>query len=227
MPTLIGRQAFEGRFAFRVPEVGQTVTTWYKLIGNPDVSAPALVVLHGGPGAGHDYLSCLTDLYDTHNMPIVFYDQIGGGRSTHFRDKMGDEGFWTIDLFLRELECLVEHLQLSKNGFYVLGHSWGGILAASYAARQPQGLKKLVIASGPSAMSLYVQGCQELLARLPEEIRVTIESCEEKGDYESDEYQSAFAVWASRHVCRLEPWPQPLQDTFAHLKADSTTYLTM
>jgi proline-specific peptidase len=221
------RPTTEGRVPYNVPNAGKPVSTWYKIVGDLSAGKPALVLLHGGPGAGHDYLSSLTDIYDKYKIPLVFYDQIGGARSTHFRERMGDEEFWTVDLFIQELDNLVDHLGLRKNGFFVLGQSWGGVLAGSYAARQPPGLKMVVIASGPSDMSLYVEGTRALLAKLPDEARKTIEDCERRGDYHSPEYEAASAVWAQYHVCTLDPWPQPLQDTFSNLMDDPTTYLSM
>ncbi|KAF2676385.1 proline-specific pep [Lentithecium fluviatile CBS 122367] len=140
---------------------------------------------------------------------------------------MGDEEFWSVGLFIQELENLVVHLGLRQHGFFLLGQSWGGVLAGAYAAGRPAGLRKVVIASGPSDMSLYIEGTRELLNQLPEDVRKTIEECERKGDYDSPEYEEASAVFAARHVCRMDPWPQPLQDTFANLKDDPTAYLTM
>jgi L-proline amide hydrolase len=224
---MISRPTTEGRIAFNAPNAGKPAETWYKIVGDLSTATPALILLHGGPGAGHNYLVSHLDLYDRHQIPIVFYDQIGAGKSTHFRERMGDEDFWTVSLFHRELDNLIDHLGLRKNGFYVLGQSWGGVLAGSYASLRPVGLKKAIIASGPSDISLYVEGTNKLLAQLPKEVRKTIEDCEKRGDYDSPEYEKASAVFAARHVCRLDPWPQPLQDTFANLKDDPTTYMTM
>ncbi|KAF1994442.1 hypothetical protein P154DRAFT_585793 [Amniculicola lignicola CBS 123094] len=69
---------------------------------------------------------------------------------------MGDEGFCTFDLFIWELENLVDHLKLRSRGFYILGQSWGGVLAGASASRQLVGLKKVMIASGPADIPLYV-----------------------------------------------------------------------
>lgn len=77
------------------------------------------------------------------------YDQLGCGRSTHLREKMGDESFWTIDLFLSELDNLLAHLKIEE--YDLLGQSWGGILANEHAAHQPKGLKKLILANTPAS----------------------------------------------------------------------------
>src|SRR5437867_12146261 len=86
--------------------------TWYRVTGDVrpgDAAAPApLVVLHGGPGASHDYLLSLADLAD--GRAVIHYDQLGNGRSTHFPERGAD--FWTVELFVRELHNLVDALGL-------------------------------------------------------------------------------------------------------------------
>jgi len=101
------------------------------------------------------------------------------------------------------------------------------MLAGAYATTQPAGLNKVVIASGPSDMQLYVKGTQELMSQMPENMRKTLEECDKKGDFSSPEYEEATAVWAKRHVCTLDPFPQPLQDALKNLKDDPTAYMTM
>lgn len=151
----------EDEFSWDVPNAGKPCKTWYKILGDLEsTEGPVLIALHGGPGAGHKYLVPLADLYKPYGIPTVLYDQIGCGRSTHLRDKMSDVEFWSFDLFIKELDTLIDHLNLRDRGFFLLGQSWGGVLAASYAMHQPQGktpagLRKLVIASGPSSIPLY------------------------------------------------------------------------
>ncbi|KAI0024483.1 Alpha/Beta hydrolase protein [Xylariomycetidae sp. FL0641] len=225
---MTGHPVSEGEIAFDAPGAGKPCKTWYKVIGSLESSSsPPIVALHGGPGAGHEYMITLEDLYEKHGNPVMLYDQIGCGRSTHFREKMGDGSFWTFDLFIQELDNLVDHFKLREKGFHIVGQSWGGMLGAAYAALRPAGLKKLVIAGGPASMPLYQEGCKYLLSQLPPDVRKTIEDCERKGDYESPEYQQASAVMYARHFCRLDPMPEEVQAGFGHLKEDPTAYLTM
>lgn len=155
----------EGEVDFEVPNAGKPCKTWYKILGSlEETTAPVLIGLHGGPGSGHEYLVPLADLYRPHGIPTLLYDQIGCGRSTHLREKMGDAEFWSFDLFIKELDNLIDHLNIRKRGFFLLGQSWGGVLAASYAMSggeggSPPGLKKLVIASGPASIPLYGRSC--------------------------------------------------------------------
>ncbi|KAK4031497.1 hypothetical protein C8A01DRAFT_21285 [Parachaetomium inaequale] len=218
----------EGTIPFDAPNAGKAAETWYKIVGSLDSPSPPLIALHGGPGAGHGYLASLTDLNKKYNIPIIFYDQVGCGKSTHFREKMGDTSFWTFELFYAELDNLVDSLQLREKGFYLLGQSWGGVLAGAYASgTSAVGLKKLVIASGPASIPLYVKGCQQLLSQLPEDVRKVIEDCDRRGDHESPEFEKAAAVFYGRHVCRLDPYPHDVASAFVNLKDDPTSYLTI
>ncbi|KAI1358217.1 proline-specific peptidase [Xylaria arbuscula] len=206
---------------------GPACRTWYTVYGNVDAQpGPVLIGLHGGPGAGHEYLSPLYDL-NHYGIPIVLYDQLGCGRSTRFKDRAGDASFWTIDLFIQELDCLIEHLDLRSRGYCLFGQSWGGVLAGSFAARRPQGLKKLILASAPASFPLYAEGCRQLLAQLPDDIRKTIEDCERQGDFGSPQFEKAASVFYSRFFCRLDPMPDDVQAGFAHLQEDPTCYMTM
>ncbi|KAI0436500.1 Alpha/Beta hydrolase protein [Xylaria telfairii] len=218
----------QGEVAFDAPGAGKPCKTWYKIYGDPGSHpGPALVALHGGPGAGHEYLSPLIDIYEKYDIPVVFYDQVGCGRSTHLREKMGDTTFWTFDLFIKELDNLVDHLNLRTKGFYILGQSWGGMLGGSYAALAPRGLKKLILLGSPASIPLLVKGSRELLAALPEPARTTLEECDKRGDHESEEFENAAKEFYARHVCRLDPYPDDVLAAFNNLKDDPSVYFTM
>ncbi|KAI1081623.1 proline-specific peptidase [Whalleya microplaca] len=218
----------EGEVAFDAPNAGKSCTTWYKIVGDLDKSSsPPLVALHGGPGAGHEYLASFTDLLEQYGIPIVFYDQIGCGRSTHLREKKRDESFWTVDLFVAELDNLIDHLKLRDRGFYLSGQSWGGMLAGAYASRRPHGLRKLVIAGAPASFPLFMEHGRRLRAALPVDIRDALEAGDRDGNYESAEYKKASAIFYSRHVCSINPLPAPVKCAFENLKDDSTAYNTM
>ncbi|KAF0320349.1 peptidase tricorn interacting factor 1 [Colletotrichum asianum] len=142
--------------------------TWYKIIGDRNSEHPPLIVLHGGPGYTHHYLKPTFQLFARQtSTPVVFYDQIGNGNSTHIRDRRLDEAFWNVDLFVAELQNLVAKLGL-QGGFSLYGHSWGAMLALKYVAmRQPQGLQKIVLGSGPASMALSKNAARGWISALP------------------------------------------------------------
>jgi L-proline amide hydrolase len=196
--------------------------TWYRTTGDLSGKTP-LVVLHGGPGCVHDYLLPIAEVAET-GRAVIHYDQVGNGRSTHLRDKPPE--FWTVQLFLDELQSLVDTLGIA-DGYLVLGQSWGGMLAAEHAVSQPAGLRGLVIADSPADMTLWSAAAGELRAKLPPGVDETLRRHEEAGSTDSEEYQDAMRVFYDRHVCRVVPWPDELARSFAAIDADPTVYHTM
>jgi len=218
----------EGEIPFDVPQANKACHTWYKVIGDltGDASKIPLITLHGGPGACHELLAPLADLNEQYNIPVVFYDQLGNGRSTHLREKVGDESFWVEDLFIKELDNLIDYLGLRK-GFDLYGQSWGGLLASRYATLHPKGLRKLIIADAPASVELLLKGEEALRAALPKDVRETIERCEREGRTDSKEYDDALEVYRKRHICRIEPLPEELNIARRHLQEDPTVPKTM
>lgn len=221
------RIAQEGLIPFNVPAANKPCHTWYRIIGDLSSSSTPLVTLHGGPGACHEYLLPLRDLNVEHSIPIIFYDQIGNGNSTRLREKDGDEGFWTEELFRAELDNLVDYLGLRNRGFDILGQSWGGMLASKYAALQPKGLRKLVLADTCASVKLLLEGTNVLRAQLPNDVKEVLDRCEKEENVDSDEYEQACVVFYKRHLCRLDPWPKEVEAALGHLKEDPTVYRTM
>ena len=214
----------EGKALFRVD--GDVAETWYRIDGDlrpDDPEAPApLVALHGGPGASHDYMLPLTDLAD--GRAVVFYDQMGNGRSTHYPERGAD--FWTVDLFVRELHNLVDALGIVGR-HHVLGSSWGGFLAQEYALTRPRGLQAMVLADTAASFPDFLAECNRLRGELPPEVEATLRRHEEAGTTDDPEYEEACMVFYRRHVCRLEDWPQELVDSFGWIDKDPTVYHTM
>jgi L-proline amide hydrolase len=201
--------------------------TWYRVdgkleSGGADGPAP-LVVLHGGPGATHDYLLALTDLARD-GRAVVFYDQIGNGKSTHLPDRGGD--FWTVELFVRELANLIDHLGIAEH-YHVLGSSWGGFLAQEHAITQPAGLRSLVLSNTAACFTDFVSEANRLRQELPREVEATLRRHEAAGTTDDPEYEEACMVFYRRHLCRREEWPDELMRSFTAIAEDPTVYHTM
>lgn len=198
----------------------ETFSTWYRVVGNFNSGARPLVILHGGPGIPNPYMYPLEELYSSHNIPVIFYDQIGVGNSSHLRDK--PSSFWTVDLFMDELDNLIHHLGISKT-FSLLGHSWGGMLGSNYAAtRRPACLKALVLSSTPASVDLWMQCMNELLNRFTKDVGQAVKRYERDGLLESEEYETAMTMFNKKHLCKLNPWPQQLLDSLTLMGEDMT-----
>jgi L-proline amide hydrolase len=236
----------EGTVEFTTTFQGRQEThqTWYKIVSpldnsnkrdaddsshnedRDDNSRKPLVVLHGGPGCTHDYLLSLADLA-TGGRQVIFYDQIGNGRSTHLPERGAD--FWTVDLFVAELRNLLDALGLGleDGGYHLLGQSWGGFLAQEFALTRPRGLRAVVLANTSSSWQGFLDECDKLRAKLPPEVDAVLRRHEEAGTFSHPEYAKASAVFYKRHVCRIDPMPADVQATFDWLDRDPTVYHTM
>jgi L-proline amide hydrolase len=199
--------------------------TWVQVTTpeSPVAGALPLVVLHGGPGMAHDYVRNIAALADETGRTVVHYDQVGCGRSSHRPDAPAE--FWTPALFVEEFRNVIAALGLPR--YHLLGQSWGGMLGSEIAVTQPDGLVSLSICNSPASMTLWVEGANELRARLPEAVRSALDRHEADGTIQDPEYLDATREFYERHVCRVVPMPQDFVDTEAQLADDPTVYFTM
>lgn len=197
--------------------------TWYRVTGDLTTAKGALVLLHGGPGSTHDYLLNMADLTDS-GWAVVHYDQLGNGGSTHLPDRGAD--FWTVQLFLDELDSLLRQLGIADS-YVLFGHSWGGMLAARHAGEQPPGLRGLVIANSPASYPLWLREMEILRGQLPAGVDETLRRHEAAGTTGSAEYAEGVRIFSEKHVCRLKPWPREFTATHYEVYNDPTVYFTM
>ena len=198
--------------------------TWYRITGSLDSEKLPLVVAHGGPGCTHDYVDSFKGIAALDGRAVIHYDQLGNGHSTRLPDKGPD--FWTPALFLEELDALLKHLGI-QDRYAFLGQSWGGMLGAEHAVRQPKGLKALVVANSPANMHTWVAEANRLREELPQDVQDTLLKHEEAGTITDPEYIAASRVFYDRHVCRVTPWPDDVARTFAAMDEDNTVYRNM
>jgi L-proline amide hydrolase len=195
--------------------------TWYRVVGELDGASRVapLVIVHGGPGATHDYLEPVAALAGT-GRACILYDQVGGGRSSHHPSV--PRGFWTVELFRRELEHLIAHLGLER--YHVLGQSWGAMLGLEHALRRPPGLRSLVLANGLASVPHYVEANRALLDALPDDAGAVLIAHGRDGTTDAPEFASAIERYSRRHRLRLDATPEPLRRTQEAMEADSTVY---
>ncbi|MEM1357782.1 MAG: proline iminopeptidase-family hydrolase [Bacteroidota bacterium] len=188
---------------------------WTKRIGNnPDVK---VLLLHGGPGANHAYFECFDSYFPGAGIEYYYYDQLGSRLS----DVPTDPSLWTIDRFVDEVEQVRQALGLEKDNFYVLGHSWGGILGVEYALKHQDKMNGLIISNMMMDVPAYNTYAQEVLGpQLPPEILSKIQGYEAAEDYGNEEYLGLiYANYYPKHVLRmpLEEWPEPVNRGFDKL----------
>lgn len=182
---------------------------WTKKVGDGKIK---VLLLHGGPGFNHEYLECFEDFLPQAGIEFFYYDQLGSSYS----DQPNDTTLWNLDRFREEVEQVRQGLGL--DGFYLFGHSWGGILAMEYAFKYQGHLKGLVISNMTAGIKSYLSYVNQLKAALPPETIRTMEKYEQAHDYDAAEYQDIMLKQIySQYICRLDPWPNPLWRSFLHV----------
>lgn len=196
--------------------------TWYRVVGEDEEPGKLpLLLLHGGPGAAHDYLESLAAMAET-GRRVIFYDQLGCGRSSipESRPEM-----WTVDLYVEEIDAVRAALGLDR--MHLLGQSWGGMLAMEYALTHPAGLESLTIASSPASMIQWVEEANRLREELGPDVQEALLRHEAAGTYDSPEYKTAMQVFYDRHVCRVTPNPDYVRRSFDSIDRNPEVYHTM
>jgi proline iminopeptidase len=193
-----------------------TFNVWTKRVGkNPRMR---LLLLHGGPAATHEYFECLESFLPLEGIEFIYYDQLGSAYS----DQPKDPDLWTVDRFVEEVEQVRTALGLGQDNFYLLGHSWGGILAIEYALKYQQHLKGLIIsnmmASGPD----YDAYAENVLAKqIDPAVLDEIRSLEKAGDFGNPRYMELLVPnYYMKHICRLPDWPDPVNRAFARMNQE-------
>lgn len=196
---------------------------WTKSIGdNPRIK---ILLLNGGPGATHEYFECFENFMLPQGFELIYYDQLGCGYS----DNPKDTSMWNLGRFVEEVEQVRKSLGLNKDNFYLLGHSWGGILAMQYALKYQDNLKGLIISNMMSSCPAYGKYSQEVLApQFDPKILDTIRQIEAKGDFGNPKYMELlYPNFYEKHILRLptSQWPEPVTRSFS--KMNQSLYVTM
>jgi len=198
-------------------------TVWTKRVGNNPTKK--VLLLHGGPGATHEYFECFDSFLPQEGVEYYYYDQLGSAYS----DNPNDSSLWSIERYVEEVETVRAALGLDSNNFYLLGHSWGGILAIEYALKYQQHLKGLIISNMMASIPEYVKYANEVLGpQLPKEVLAQIRGFEAKEQYTDPAYLKLISdYYYPEHVLRMPPanWPDPVVRAFA--KMNYPLYLKM
>lgn len=192
---------------------------WYKIHSTKESqNNTPIILLHGGPGAPHNYLLNLSTL--SKHRPVIFYDQLGCGKSSIQGEH---KDLWTLSRFVTELDALTEVLAIKQ--FHLLGQSWGGTLAVEYALAHPEKVKSLILASPVLSAPLWAKDAKRLIQQLPLPVQQNILKHEQAGTTDSAEYQEAVKLYSKNFICRMHPIPENLQYSLAHINHE--IYLTM
>jgi len=196
---------------------------WTKRVGNnPKIK---VLLLHGGPAGTHEYFESFDSFFPAEGIEYYYYDQLG----SYYSEQPTDTSLWTIERFVEEVEDVRKGLRLDSTNFYLLGNSWGGILAMEYAFKYQQNLKGLLICNMMASAPEYGRYADEVLAKqMDPKVLEEVRAIEAKKDFSNPRYMELLIPnYYEKHLCRFpaSEWPDPVNRSFKHM--NSTVYTLM
>jgi proline iminopeptidase len=192
-----------------------TFRVWTKRVGNnPRIK---LLLLHGGPAATHEYFEAFDSYLPAEGIEYYYYDQLG----SYYSDQPDDPSLADLPRFVEEVEQVRQALRLDASNFYLLGHSWGGILGLEYALEYQHNLKGLIISNMMASIPAYNEYAQKvLMPAMDQKALAEIRQIEASGKYDDPRYMELLMpAHYTKHILRMpaDQWPEPVQRSFKHL----------
>ncbi len=188
---------------------GRTYKLWYGRIGSGGL--PPALVLHGGPGGNHHNLLAFQALAD--ERPVIFYDQLGCGKS----DRPDNPSLWTAERYFDEALAVRDGLGLKK--YHLIGHSWGTTLAVGFAAKHPDGILSVSLHSPVLSFPYYINHVapklKQGLSCLNGTAGQVIDDFELRGKGKKNDYDEACMEFIKKHVTHTWPLPEAMKKLIA------------
>lgn len=188
--------------------------TYCKIVepDEPAAGKKPLLVLHGGPGACHNCLLTYAQIADRYGRTVVFYDQIGCGKSAIPHQ---EDDFYTCDLWIDEFYTV--RRALGFNDIHLFGNSWGGMLGMLCMMKDDTGVNSFVINSSPVRIDTWLSEARRLIQYLPKDMQEALEEAERTGDYDAPAAAAAADEYYKRHVMGVyaADYPQEIIDSNA------------
>ena len=192
-----------------------TFKVWTKRVGNnPRMK---VLLLHGGPGFTHEYFEAFDSFFPGAEIEYYYYDQLG----SYYSDQPADSSLWDLPRFVEEVEQVRLALGLTKDNFYLLGQSWGGLLGIEYALKYQANLKGLIVSNMMSSIPAYVEYAEKvLMPAMDPKVLAEVKAIEAKGDYTNPRYMELLIpTHYQQHILRMpqDQWPDPVNRAFKHM----------
>lgn len=195
-----------------------TFTVWTRRVGSHPTKK--LLLLHGGPGATHEGFEIFEEYLPPDGIEFYYYDQLGSYRS----DRPDEPELWTLSRFVGEVEQVRSALNLDSDNFYLLGQSWGGLLAIEYALAHQEHLKALVVSNMMSSVPAYGAYAENvLIPSMDPAVARELKELEAREDFANPRYEALLMEHHYRHhVLRkpLDEWPDAIQRMLGHINHD-------
>lgn len=189
---------------------------WTKRFGsNPRIK---ILLLHGGPAMTHEYMECFESFFQREAFEFYEYDQLG----SYYSDQPKDSSLWTTERFVEEVEQVRQAIGADSSNFYLLGNSWGGILAMEYALKYQSKLKGLMVANMMASAPEYGKYAQEVLSKqMDPDVLAEIRAIEARKDFSNPRYMELLLPhFYKKHICRLTDWPDGFNRSMKHVNPE-------
>jgi proline iminopeptidase len=190
---------------------------WTKRFGNNPTMK--VLLLHGGPAMTHEYLECFESFFPKEQIEFYEYDQLG----SFYSDQPKDSSLWTTERFVEEVEQVRKALGLNKDNFFLLGNSWGGILAMEYALKYQDNLKGLIVCDMQASIPRYEAYNKVLRSQMRKSLVDSLDAYEAKKDFSNPVYENlVYHEYYAQHLCRFPwgQWPDPVVRSLAHTNTE-------
>jgi proline iminopeptidase len=192
-----------------------TFKVWTKRVGSdPTIK---VLLLHGGPGATHEYMEAFDSYFPAAGVEYYYYDQLG----SYYSDQPDQPELWDLPRFVDEVEQVRTALRLTNGNFYLLGQSWGGMLAIEYALKYQQHLKGLIVSNMMASIPAYNEYAQKvLMPAMDQKVLAEVKQLEAAGKYADPRYMELLIpLHYEKHLLRMPAaeWPDPVNRAFKHI----------
>ena len=194
---------------------------WTKRFGNnPTIK---ILLLHGGPAMTHEYMECFETFFLREGFEFYEYDQLG----SYYSDQPKDSSLWTTERFVEEVEQVRKAIGADASNFYILGNSWGGILAMEYALKYQANIKGLLVANMMASAVEYGQYADNVLAKqMDPKVLEEINTLEANKDFNNPRYfELLIPNYYKVHLCRLNEWPDGFNRSMKHVNSEIYTMM--
>lgn len=189
---------------------------WTKRIGNnPKIK---VLLLNGGPGCTHEYFESFESFLPQEGIEFIYYDQLACGYS----DNPKDTSLFDLNRYVDEVDQVRKALNLDSSNFYLLGHSWGGIVAMQYALKYQNKMKGLIISNMMASCPKYGKYANDVLSKqMDKSVVDSIRAIEKRGDFANPRYMELLLPhFYRKHICRLPEYPEPVARSFGKINND-------
>ena len=177
-----------------------------------DENINKLICIHGGPGLTCDYFEHFPEMLKELDVQTIVYDQLGSFHS----DRPGGDFQWSIDVFVQQLEQILNFHNCSSVNTILLGHSWGAVIALEHILQFPGRVAGMIMSNAYFSISGYNSGLRKIFNSFPTDVKERLTELKAEGFGHPDFQDIVNSYYFPVYMCRKNPWPEHLQNAVSH-----------